>query len=373
MDRDRSRVLALFVAYLVLVAVALFVMNWFVASMPFGTMSLDLRSAHVCPDSGQCDSFSLSEMRGTGSYAPLGGLTFFGTLLFTLLVGYQAITRITSGFASETLSKLGYAGGMILFGTAFAAAFVFGPQASSLEREMMQFEVSRTAAPFLLLIALLLGIIVLYYAVTQRNAEGLGEYKPLTDVPVSNRTSQPIATPKRPTLSSELPIPKPKRITLSSEPGGKTKSSPPASALQSDTGSVLPEHLRKRLKFVVLSAELTRAGIDARREDGSSKLVMWRDVVGIVARRMPPDHDALTFLDIVSVAGSTLRVLPWTRVTGEAVGGEGDAFTRALLEAMLAHCPEASLDPATKRFQSGEPAGQLKDATKLAAHDEKLA
>jgi hypothetical protein len=361
MDRDRSRVLALFVAYLVLVAIALFVMNWFVASMPFGTMSIDLRSAHICPDSGHCDSFSLSEMRGTGFYAPLGGLTFFGTLLFTLLVGYQAITRVVSGFASESLSKLGYLGGILVFGTAFAAAFLFGPEASSLERETMQLEVSRTAAPFLLLIALLLGIIVLYYAVTQRNPEGVGEYKPLTDVPVvAKKVTQPIEPIKKYPTQPLTPLP-------------KTKSTPPASALQSDPISVLPEHLRKKLKFVTLSAELTRAGIDARREDGSSKLVMWRDVVGIVARRMPPEHDALTFLDIVSVAGSTLRVLPWTRVTGETLSGEGDAWTRALLDAMLARCPEASLDPATKRFQSGEPAAQLKDTVKLAAHDEKLA
>ena len=360
MDRDRSRVLALLVAYLALVAVALFVMDWFVAAMPFGTMSIDLRSAHVCPGSGPCDSFSLSEMRGTGFYAPLGGLTFFGTLLFTLLVGYQAITRISSGFASESLSKLGYIGGMVLFGTAFAAAFLFGPEASSLEREMMQLEVSRTAAPFLLLIGLLLGIIVLFYAVTQRSSEGVGEYKPLTAVPNAPRITQPIEPLQR---TKSIPP----AATLQ-----KSKSFPPASALQSETGSVLPEHLRKKLEFVVLSAELTRAGIDARREDGSSKLVMWRDVVGFVARRMPQDHDALTFLDIVSVAGSTLRVLPWTRVTGQPIAGEGEVWTRALLDAMIAHCPDASLDPATKRFQAGEPAAQLKTTAKLAAHDQKL-
>lgn len=341
MDRDRSRVLALFIAYLVLVAVALFVMSWFVASMPIGTMSIDLRSVHICPDSGHCDTFALSEMRDIGFYAPLGGLTFFGTLLFTLLVGYQAIKRIVSSSASESLSKLGYAAGLVLFATAFAAAFLFGPRASELERE-----ITRTAAPFLLLIALLLGIIVLYYTVTQRDPESAGEYKPL-------ETSES----------------RPPALMLQ-----RTKSMPPASALQSETTtSVLPEHLRKKLQFVTLSAELTRAGMDARHEDGSSKLVMWRDVVGFVARRMPPVHDSLTFLDIVSVAGSTLRVLPWTRITGETIEGEGDAWTRALLAAMIARCPEASLDPATKKFQAGEPAAQLKDTTKLAAHDDKLA
>jgi len=363
MDRDRSRVLALFVAYLALVAVALFVMNWFVAAMPFGTMSIDLRNAHICPDSGHCDRFALSELRGSGLYAPLAGVTFYGTLLFSVLVAYQAITRITSGFAKEPLSKVGYAGGMGLFATAFAAAFLFGPEASSLERETMQLEVARTAAPFLMLIALLLGIIVLFYAVTLRNAAGTGEYKPLTDVPVvTKRATQPMEPLVR---TKSLP---PVSTTQ------RTKSMPPASAMQSESSSsVVPEHLRKKLSFVILSAEITRGGIDARREDGSSKLVMWRDVVGIVARRMPATYDALTFLDIVSVAGSTLRVLPWTRVTGEYVEGEGDVWTRALLEAMIAHCPEASLDPATKKFQAGEPAAQLKDTTKLAAHDEKLA
>jgi hypothetical protein len=39
---------------------------------------------------------------------------------------------------------------------------------------------------------------------------------------------------------------------------------------------------------------------------------------------------------------------------------------------MIAKCPEASLDPATKRFKGGEPAAQLPDLAKLAAHDEKL-
>jgi len=361
MDRDRSRVLALFVVYLALIAAALFAMTWFVAATPLGEMSIDLRSAHICPGAGPCVSFALSEMRGTGWYAPLGGLSFWGTILFSLLVGYQAIKRITSGFASESLSKLGYAGGMILFGTATAAAFLFNPQATAIEEEMMQLEVTRTSAPFLLLLGLVLGIAILYYAVTQQSADDAGEYKPIGALPGRKPTAPPVAQTRAPT---EPPV-------------RKHTSSPPAAALNGDKAAAptttLPEHLRKKLQFVTLTAELTRAGIDARLEDGSSKLVMWRDVVGIVARRMPAAHDGLTFLDVVSVAGSTLRLLPWTRVTGETLDGEGEAWARALLHAMIARCPEASLDPATKRFQSGEPAAQLPTLAKLAAHDAKLA
>lgn len=349
MERDRARVLALFVAYLALVAVALFAMNWFSASLPFGTMAMDLRSAHFCSDAGPCDSVGLSDLRGIGFYAPLAGLTFFGTLLYTGLVGYQAVKRVRAGFAGETASRIGYIAGMVLFVTAFSAAFVFAPEPNMNERALVELEIARTPAPFLLLIALLLGIIILYYAVTQRESDTAAAYTPISTVP--------------------LPV-MPKKLTQPI-PSQRTKSLPPGSALAES--SIVPEHLRKKLSYVVLSAEITRAGIDARLEDGSSKLVMWRDVVGLVARRMPAAYDALTFLDIVSVAGSTLRVMPWTRVTGETVAGEGDARLRALLDAMHGHCAEASVDPATKRFQSGEPAAQLKDTKKLAAHDEKLA
>ena len=68
-----------------------------------------------------------------------------------------------------------------------------------------------------------------------------------------------------------------------------------------------------------------------------------------------------------------MRLLPWTRISGETFTGDGDAWSRALLAALIVHCPEASLDPATKRFVSGEPAAQLPDLGKLAAHDAKLA
>lgn len=360
MDRDRSRVLGLFVVYLVLVVVSLFVLDWFVASMPFGTLTMDLRSAQVCNAETGCVSFSLGEMRGTGFYGALGGLTFFGTILFSLLVGYQAITRIATGFANESLSKVGYVAGLLMFGSAGAAAFLFGPEASTVEQAMLGTEVHRTSAPFLMLLGLMLGIAVMYYAVTQHAADEVGTYKPIA--PIGERKS-----------TSQMPP-----IVAAVE---KHPSAPPAAVLRgrkptppgSDPISTLPDHLRKKLKFVALTAELTRAGIDARREDGTTKLVMWRDVVGLVVRRTPADHDAVIFLDVVSTAGSTLRLLQWTRVTGELIEGEGDTWHRILLKTLVGRCPTASLDPATKRFHGGEPAAQLPDVTKLAAHDSKLA
>lgn len=135
----------------------------------------------------------------------------------------------------------------------------------------------------------------------------------------------------------------------------------------------LPAHLRNRLSYLALTAELTAGGIDARREDGSSQLVLWRDVVGVVARRLPADFDGTTFIDIVSTAGSTLRIVPWTRLTGEPVVGEGDDRPRGVVERVVAKCPDAKVDPATRMFLETGEAAQLPDLETLHAHDERLA
>lgn len=358
MDRGRSRVLALLLLYLGLVGAALFALDWFVASTPFGNMTIDMRSAQVCSTDGACVSFSLSDMRGTGFYAPLAGISFWGTILFSLLVMFQAFKRLTSSYASESLSKLGYFAAMVLIATSGAAAFLFGPEPTSVEREMLSLEVSRTSGPFLLLLGLIAGLGVLFYAVNQGTQDDVGTYKPLGQLPGRSPTAPPVA--------------------IVVQPQARPRTSDPTPVLgtdQQDSGpsSIVPDHLRKKLKYTALSAEVTRGGIDARREDGSSLLVMWRDVVGLVARRTPAELDGITFVDVVSVAGSTMRLLPWTRISGETVTGDGEVWSRALLAVLIGHCPEASLDPATKRFAGGEPAAQLPDLGKLAAHDAKLA
>jgi hypothetical protein len=90
-------------------------------------------------------------------------------------------------------------------------------------------------------------------------------------------------------------------------------------------------------------------------------------------RRLPDELEATTFMDIVSVKGSTLRILPWTRLTGISVAGTGDDRVRSLAGYVATMCTEAQFDPATKAFlEKPEPAAQLKDLAKLAAHDERL-
>jgi hypothetical protein len=131
------------------------------------------------------------------------------------------------------------------------------------------------------------------------------------------------------------------------------------------------------VSYAVASVELSRAGLDARRADGSSRLVMWRDVGGIVVRRLPEELGGAPFADIVSTADSTLRILPWSRLSGDPVetSGDPDAMLRALVAYVRAHASAIKLDTMTRTFVDtpGERPAQLPDAGLLAEHDARFA
>jgi len=137
-----------------------------------------------------------------------------------------------------------------------------------------------------------------------------------------------------------------------------------------------PAALRGKLRFAVISASLTSAGIQAQREDGSAKLVEWEAIIGIIARRLPAEapYEGTTFVDLVSTAGATLRIMPWTQIIGAPVHGEGEERARTFVQLVAAHCLDAKLDSWTKVFaDGGGHAAQLANPKLLAAHDERLA
>jgi hypothetical protein len=89
---------------------------------------------------------------------------------------------------------------------------------------------------------------------------------------------------------------------------------------------------------------------------------------------MPPEYEGVTFVDLVSTAGMTLRLFSWTRLNGEPVEGTGDARARALVKLVAERCANVKLDPATRAFvESDKPAAQLKDLQTMCAHDDRLA
>jgi hypothetical protein len=137
-----------------------------------------------------------------------------------------------------------------------------------------------------------------------------------------------------------------------------------------------PPPLRGKLNYAVTQAALTGVGIDALREDGAAKHVVWDAIVGIIARRLPGEepYGGETFVDVVSTHGSTLRILPWTHITGAPLRGEGEERARSFVRIVAAQCLQAKLDAWTKAFADGSGhAAQLPSTKTLAAHDEIIA
>jgi hypothetical protein len=206
-----------------------------------------------------------------------------------------------------------------------------------------------------------------------------------TTPPQKRETTPPQKRETTPPQKRETTPPQKREVTGQSRrettgPLARRETTGPLAAPRETTGQhsksgllPIPDHLRNRLRYVALAAELTGGGIDARREDGSSRLVLWRDVVGVVARRLPPAYDGATFVDVVSTAGSTLRIVPWTRLTGDPIGGDTDERPRSVVEHIAARCPAAKLDPATRQFLETGTAAQLRDVETLHAHDARLA
>ncbi|MBL0220231.1 MAG: hypothetical protein IPQ07_40975 [Myxococcales bacterium] len=363
MQGNRTKILVLLAAYGGLVGVALFGMDWFVINSSFGKIGLDLRAVHACDASGQCGSVSMSMIRGIGFYPMLAGATFWGTLGLSALLLYQVATRLLAGSTRESLIRISYGLAVLLLGTTVGAAYLFGPEIGSVSTATMSLSSERTFAPLMLIAGQLVAIGMLYFIADD---DDLGQGVPNAQALPARQWDRSPAAP------ADAPPTGGGRGTRSTAP---PPVSPSGRAMR---GTVpppqVPSALRNQLRFVTASAELTQAGIDARQEDGSAVLVLWRDVVGAVARRLPPELDGATFVDVISTPGATLRILPWTRLSGDLVDGEGSARARELLAMVTSRHPEAKLDPSTRRFvHAAEPAMQLPDRATLDEHDARLA
>ncbi len=357
MGKDRSRVLVALIVYLGLVAASLFVMEWFVMTnggaimgSVAGSVGIDLRGVTMCADAGPCVTVSFSSIPNRGLFPKFALFTFWGTIVMSLLVAYQAGTRIISGYANESLSRKGILGALFMAALAGATGYLFGLSGSS-TGEALGIHIDRTWAPALLILAHVVGVVTMHWAASQESIDDIPAARALP----RTQDIRPVGVASERATGDGLP-----ELSAAERPG---------------TGPVptMPDYLRKKISYTALSAEVTRAGIDARREDGASLLVLWRDVVGVVVRRLPTEHDGATFVDIVSTAGATLRILPWTRTTGDLVTGVGDERARALVDLVIASCPAIKLDTRTQAFRENGEAAQLPDLARLAQHDERLA
>ena len=168
----------------------------------------------------------------------------------------------------------------------------------------------------------------------------------------------------------------PPEIGVTIRTKGPSTAPPMMASVASALGLPPPSALTGRVNYAVTTAAFSGAGITATREDGLSKLIKWGDIVGIVARRLPPSapYDGLPFVDIVSSAGATMRILPATAIIGHTFEGNVTERARTLVNLLASQALEAKLDSATKAFATGtsDPA-QLRDDKTLDTHDARLA
>lgn len=323
MDRHAVRLAVCAVASVAVIVACTLVLDWFVATSPnvVEPLRIGLRPT----------------TRLAGVYPTLAVVTFWGSLAFAVIVVNQVVRRIAARRASDAVGRVGFGLGLALIAWTFATGYLFGPQAQSFDT--VSLTVVRTWAPALLLVGLVLGIAALKLATT---------------------IEAPVPAIVRPSTGESKPLPRPAPIV-------------DEAAVARVAAAITQTALRGKLRFALATAEVSTAGIDARHEDGSARLVLWRDVLGVVARRLPapPPHDGTTFIDVVSNAGATIRVVPWTRISGVEIAAGDPA--REFARLVTARSPDAQLDPATRAFVDGAaPAAQLPDLVTLDAHDARL-
>lgn len=328
---------------------------------------------------------------GTARWSPHGGsvdrVAQLASLALAAIVAWQIATVLRGDPAQPRVARVAYALGAVSFVAAALTGYVLVPHGAA--------AAPRPWSPLLAMIGSASGLLAIYLASSDAADARAGGYRAPSVPPLSTAKVRP-GPPPGAGVVKPMKLPSPELMPLDTprtprEIAGGRARVPSANPLDAERGThahaaptapavartaTAPFALRGKLKYVAAVAELSATGLDARREDGSTRIVAWPDIVGIVARRLPPapPYDGVTFVDLVSTAGSTVRVLPWTRLTGDRVEGEGDERARSLVQLVASRCPDAQIDPATRRFLGSKgTAAQLPDEPTLAAHDERLA
>ncbi len=321
-------------------------------------IKIDLRSLRAC-DGDVCMSGPVSKI--VGMYPTVAVAAFWSSLLLAALVAFQAAMRLIGRTPGEGLNRLGYLLVFASLATGLLAGYIYGPDPGN--HAEAGFSTTRTWAPAKLVAGALVAVVALYFAGTPDEAIVAAPVvaQPRVSAPVGPDAPPP---PARSQVPDSIPL-----------DGRPLEAEAPPRPAETAGPSVAPSALRGVLRYATASATLASIGIDATLEAGATRIVRWSEVVGIHARRLPPapPFDGVTFVDVVSTAGATLRILPWTRLTGENMES-GEGRMRAIVNFVAARCPVANIDRATRAYADGaEPARQLPDEATLAAHDEHLA
>jgi len=323
-----------------LIVAGVFLVDWFTfrASIPeLKFASINLISFHFCPQAGPCGDGSMSQVAGT--YPTFARAAFWSSMLFGGAIAVQLGLQQFAGAVHRRVTQVAGVAGVVALLSTLGAAYLFGPDPMKATTTVGTITIARHFGPLVLLAGIVAGFVALWM---------LGEDGDLEAAP---RKLPDVAPPPRVHVTSPEPAP----IPVAEVPVERDGEPP-------------------RLQHAAATAELSAAGINARLANGSSRLVMWADIVGIVARKLPPGpFDGAEIVDVISTPGATVRIVSTTRLSGDPVVGDGLDRVRALIAVIVTHRPDVKLDIATRAvFDQGAPLRQLVDAAELASHDARL-
>lgn len=124
-------------------------------------------------------------------------------------------------------------------------------------------------------------------------------------------------------------------------------------------GPAAVDATRDALRFVVQDGAITADGLTVRVARGGERTVTWRDLVEVVARRMPPDppYEKTTFVDLVVGDGPPLRLVPTSRLDYAALPGGQAPNTkenwRNLVALARQHNPAIAIEADSADFFAG--------------------
>ncbi|MBL8623465.1 MAG: hypothetical protein JNK64_19295 [Myxococcales bacterium] len=124
-------------------------------------------------------------------------------------------------------------------------------------------------------------------------------------------------------------------------------------------GPAAVDATRDALRFVVQDGAITADGLAVRVARGGERTIAWRDLVEVVARRMPPDppYEKTTFVDLVVADGPPLRLVPTSRLDYAALPGGQAPNTkenwRNLVALARQHNPAIAIEADSADFFAG--------------------
>jgi hypothetical protein len=245
---------------------------------------------------------------------------------------------------------------------------------------MFEFNAMPSLAPLVTAAGALLGLVARVSTVTDDNLERAVTTSVLgRSRPAAASTSTPIAEPTAPPEGAgPAGVPPEDLAQLVAVSRAATRAAPvPRSRKQARLNAVGPvaaDATRGALRFVAGVATLAPDGLAVQLDSGAERALAWRDVIRVVARRLPPDppFEKTALLDLVTADGP-VRLLPTTRVDyanlpGGAAPGVKQNWRR-LIALAREHHPGLEIEAQSAAFFDGGQAPMFPALRRFAEYD----